>query len=385
MKNVFGTMWLVAVASCMAVGADYDAQAMPAAEMMFDSPATALPASAERRELQDDSFKSEAGIARQVIYVAGLRLAVVKIAEAQNAVQSFAQQAGGYVQESETRSITIRVPVAQFDAVLARIAGLGEVIERSIRSSDVTEQMYDIELRLANLRSARERLLAHLEKSEKLEDTLRIEAELTRVTGEIESLEGKLRFMKAQVAMSTVHVSFDANTPQNSDATASLGLPFRWIARLGDGLVAGAVESRPRKPGFLASGPDFTPPPEFIRYYSESDLVEALSADGVRIKVQRHDNYDEGALEFWSVLARRALVAGRSLAVTREERLDPTRHLITGVREVAGRPHRYLLLLLKSDSGFFQDELFTFEAWGPEEEFRAREAALLESARSMER
>jgi hypothetical protein len=344
------------------------------------------PAESKAALLREFAFESAAPDApaaeRQVIWVASMRMAVVSTSDAQAKVQSFAQHVGGHVQESETRSITVRVPAAHFEAVLARIAALGEVVERNLHSSDVTEEMFDAELRLGNLRKSRERLLAHLEQSVRVEDTLKIEAELTRVTGEIEAIEGRLRYLASQVAMSTIRVDFDARTRPGAGGE-TLSVPFPWIARLGDGLVAGAVETRPRKPSFFdrlfSSSPDFTPPPEFIRYYEDARLVEALGADGVRIKVQRHDNYDEGALGFWSELAGRALVRGRGLTVTVEESLGEQRSLLRGVREVAGVPFGYLLVILRDD-----DELCTFEAWGPGEAFDAREAALRKSARTLE-
>jgi hypothetical protein len=173
---------------------------------------------------------------RQVIYSAALRLVVVSAREAFASIQGIAKQAGGHLQESDARSITIRVPAATFDEVVAKISGLGEVVEHSIKASDVTEELLDLGIRLENARKARERLLAHLAKSEKVEDTLKIELELTRVTGEIEQMEGRLRYMQSQVALSTIKVELNAATPQRSGE--GLELPFDWITRLGDGLVA---------------------------------------------------------------------------------------------------------------------------------------------------
>ncbi|MCC7011683.1 MAG: DUF4349 domain-containing protein [Planctomycetes bacterium] len=383
MSTGYWSWMLVGLVSCTSMlGAQSEAGFAAPSEFAPNSPAPTPGTSLgfATRDAETEVQAEQPNVPRQVIYSASLRLAVVKIADSLSAVHALAREVGGHMQQSESRSITIRVPSAQFEATLARIATLGEVVERSVRANDVTEEMFDIELRLDNLRKARERLLVHLAKSDKLEDTLKIEAELTRVSGEIESLEGRLRFMTSQVSMSTIHVEFNASVPQDATSTAMLGMPFDWIGRLGDGLVAGTVETRPRKPGFFASGPEFVPPADFIRYYSDKSLVEALNADGVRIKVQRHDNYDEGSLQFWSSLTRRALVAGRALAIQREERLDGQRMLLSGSRDIGGRVLGYMLVLLRTD-----DDVYTFEAWGPAGEFSPREKALLDSARSLER
>jgi len=116
--------------------------------------------------------------ARQVIYSASLSIVVLSPAAAQASVKSLAEAAGGWMSESDARTITVRVPAAQFEALLERVGQLGEVVDRSVRAEDITETLVELDIRIDNARRARERLVAHLEKSEKMEDTLRIEAEL---------------------------------------------------------------------------------------------------------------------------------------------------------------------------------------------------------------
>jgi hypothetical protein len=271
----------------------------------------------------------------------------------------------------------VRVPAARFDEVVTRIARLGELVDRNISASDVTEELFDLDIRLENARKARERLLEHLAQSQKIEDTLKIEAELTRLTGEIERMEGRKRFLSSQVALSTIQVQFNSTAPQGA-ASDGLIIPFDWIARLGDGLVAGSVEARPRKPKFLANGPSFDLPASFLRYYQSKDLVEAMDGDDLRIKVQCQINYDKGALEFWQKLARRALVEQRALVVTDERLLEPDRALMRGTREVSGEQYGYMLVLLRTTK-----RVYTFEAWGPKARFDAAYAELQVSAMSL--
>lgn len=327
----------------------------------------------------EDPAPKQPGVKRQVIYSAQMRLVVVSTSSAMLSIQAFAEQAGGYLQESDANSITVRVPAAAFDATLGRIAGLGELVDRAIQASDVTEELLDLDIRLDNARRTRDRLLEHLSKSTKIEDTLKIEAELARVSVEIERMEGKQRFLQSQVAMSRIRVQLNMRAPRDPSAPDALGLPFDWVERLGDGLVAGNVESLPRKPRFLANGPKFDPPAEFIRYFSSKELVEAMNADGLRIKVQRHENYDKGVLSFWSKLARSSLVASRSVLLSAEQDLGDDRALLAGSREVAGEPHGYLLMIART-----RERVFTFEAWGPKDLFDAQYEALVKSARSLQ-
>ena len=78
-------------------------------------------------------------------------------------------------------------------------------------------------------------------------------------------------------------------------------------------------------------------------------------------------------------MACRALVETRALAVAEERELSSERALLGGTREVGGKPHGYLLLLLRT-----KRHVFTFEAWGPAELFDAARPALEKSALSLE-
>jgi len=336
-----------------------------------------LDGTSKSADVRAPAAQQQPTVERQVIYSAGLEIVVVSLRDAIDAVLAQARQAGGYMQARDSNSVTVRVPADKFESVLAACEKLGEVTGRSVAADDVTEQVLELELRLDNARRTRDRLVAHLEKSEKIEDTLKIEAELARVTLEIERFEGQLRLLRSRIALSTISVTFNSRGPQRS-GREGLVVPFEWIGRLGDGLVAGAVESLPLKPNILTSGPSFKAPPEFLRYYSSDSLLEAMDASGVRIKIKRQPNFDQGPLTFWSKLARQALVEGRALAVMDERTLDGDRALIVGSRDVTGERYGYLLLIARTPK-----RLWTFEAWGPAAAFDAQRAALEASALSL--
>lgn len=321
---------------------------------------------------------SASPLPREVVYTATLRILVVSIDDAIRSVRTFAEQAGGHLQNATSESITIRVPAAKFEATLDRITALGEVTDRSIDAVDVTEQILDLDIRLDNARKTRERLLEHLGRSQKIADTLEIEQELARVSETIEQIEGRLRHLRSQVAMSTLTVVFSARTPVAPLSALPLGLPFPWIEELADGLVAGAVEPVTRSPGLFDFAPEFEPPADFLRYYSSRDRVEALSADGLRIKVRRHENPDHGTLAFWQALARESLVRGRALTITEERTLEGDLALLRGVREIGGQRLGYLLVLKRTSR-----RISSFEAWGPEAVFDAHLEALVKSAQTM--
>ncbi len=98
-----------------------------------------------------------------------------------------------------------RVPVDHFDSFVESIVALGELERNNRTSQDVTEQYYDIEARIKNKRLEEQTLAKILqERSGKLEDVLKIEIELSRVRGEIEQLEGKIRVLENLSSLATL-------------------------------------------------------------------------------------------------------------------------------------------------------------------------------------
>jgi hypothetical protein len=226
-----------------------------------------------------------------------------------------------------------------------------------VKASDITEEMRDLRIHLDNDEKLRQRLQELLAKAEKVEDTLKIEAELTRVTEALDKTKGRIRFLESQIAMSSIRVELYAPTAMNARGSAPK-LPFDWIEELGSGLVEGQVQQNVRQAGMFGKGPRFKPPTGFVRYFENDSEVEAMSADGIRIHVVRRDNVDKAPLSFWSALAQKTLVKDRSLGGGGEE-TGKDFYTFRGFREVGGKPMGYVLVL-KRNSG----HVVAFEAWG---------------------
>jgi hypothetical protein len=153
-------------------------------------------------------------IARKIIYDAQIDLIVENVDPIAKKVTSLVQDARGYIAEQNMtgspgsqRSMRwrIRVPVDQFDSLVGAIVSLGELERNNRTSQDVTEQYYDIEARIKNKKVEEQTLNKILqERSGKLEDVLKIETELSRVRGEIEQLEGKIRVLENLSSLATL-------------------------------------------------------------------------------------------------------------------------------------------------------------------------------------
>jgi len=153
-------------------------------------------------------------ISRKIIYDAQIDLVVESVEPVAKKVAGVVQDARGYIAEQNvtgspgsqrTMRWRIRVPVEQFESLVASLASLGETERNNRTSQDVTEQYYDIEARIKNKRVEEQTLNKILqERSGKLEDVLKIEIELSRVRGEIEQLEGKIRVLENLSSLATL-------------------------------------------------------------------------------------------------------------------------------------------------------------------------------------
>ena len=104
-------------------------------------------------------------------------------------------------------NITCRIPADKFDQFISVVeSGPDKVISKSVNANDVTEQYYDVKIRLENERQVEKRYLELLDQARSVKDILDIEEKLGKVRQEIESKEGRLRFLDDRVSYSTLNI-----------------------------------------------------------------------------------------------------------------------------------------------------------------------------------
>lgn len=161
---------------------------------------------------------------RKVIRNGSMQLEVPQIAPALEAIRAHVGSAGGYVSgessadqgrgRAKVASITLRVPAARLDETVAKVRTLGRELSLSINAEDITEQYFNLEIRLRNQRELETRLRQLLERpSNRLTDLLEIEKEVGRVRGEIDEMEGRKRYWDNQVGFSTLMVNLQEPAP----------------------------------------------------------------------------------------------------------------------------------------------------------------------------
>ena len=228
------TALLVVLSSCgrARYAAREESMAVPPAEapMSADAAKETVGMDEEGGEVAG-ATAAAAGITRRIIMTGQLRLEVADLAETIDKMRKLAEELGGYLAGSnvyETSEgmrageVTLRVPAEQFAEVFAQLKEFGSAKSYSENSQDVTEEWVDLEARIANKKAEEKSLLALLERKGELEDILQVQREVFRVRGEVEQMEGRLRYLKNQVSLSTITVSL------NELGAAGVAHPEMW-------------------------------------------------------------------------------------------------------------------------------------------------------------
>jgi hypothetical protein len=171
---------------------------------------------------QEESAPTELEVSNQmVIYQADLQLRVKKFEQTLQNLEKQVVKYGGYISESNVSKdgveqvsgrITVRIPQKNFQAFLHDAEGqAAEVLQRNITGTDVTEEYVDLDSRLKSKRVVEERLTSFMKSAQKTEDLLKISADLAVVQEEIETIQGRMKFLENQTSLSTVQISLFEN------------------------------------------------------------------------------------------------------------------------------------------------------------------------------
>ncbi len=192
-----------------------------------------------------DAERAAGPAAPLLIYVGDLSMMVadeIVLPKTIDTIIDTAESLGGYLAGRKDTSVQVRVPSSRFRESLQLLEKIGEVTHRSVTADDVSEQYSDLEVRLTNLKATQKRLHEFLAKSGTIADMLTIGNELERVSGEIEAIEGKMRFLRSRAAFSVVTVNL-AVRPKQAVVVAKtdlpppppreLALPIDWLSRVG--------------------------------------------------------------------------------------------------------------------------------------------------------
>jgi len=193
----------------------FAARAMP-------SPASPPPMAGMAAEASSDEAPPPSASAalteRKLMRSASLAIEVRDLEKARATTTEVVTRVGGFIADAnayednaglKSLTVSLRVPALRLDEALAAIKKIGRVTQERVGAEDVTEQYIDLEARLDNAKKLEQRLLVLLEsKASRLKDLLDTERELARVRTDIETMEGRKRFMDNRINLSTIELTF---------------------------------------------------------------------------------------------------------------------------------------------------------------------------------
>jgi hypothetical protein len=179
--------------------------AMPGRESMYSGPERdAAPRS--------DIVSGE----KKVIKSGNIGLNVEDLESARRLIDSLVIYFGGYYANESFNDfdhqamyyLTARVPAGSFEPFIEGIETAGfRVTDKNISARDVTEEYIDLEMRLANRRRYLVRYNELLKQAGTIKDIIDIEENTRKLEEEIESAEGRLKYLTGQIDYSTLYIT----------------------------------------------------------------------------------------------------------------------------------------------------------------------------------
>lgn len=180
---------------------------------------------------------------KKIIKSGDMTIEVADIKTAQEKIQNFVKNNKAYIQNERfsnaetqtTLSMEIRIPNQNFDNLINSFSDeIGSISEKNIRVQDVTEEYTDVSIRLKNKLAYLEKYRDLLKRSASTKDLLEIQEKIRGLEEEIESSEGRLRYIDDQVNYSTLNLTLTKEKPRNT-ITSKIGFGSRLVDSIANG------------------------------------------------------------------------------------------------------------------------------------------------------
>lgn len=159
---------------------------------------------------------------KKIIKNGNLTLKVDSVDTAVSEIEKIAKNNGGDIfssnffknnQDQKSGTLSVKVPVANFEKTYSETKKVAAaVIRESTSGQDVTAEYQDLEGQIKNKQAEEVAYQKVLDQAQKISDILEVTQSLSRVRGEIESLQGQLRYLASQTDMSTIMISLSEDS-----------------------------------------------------------------------------------------------------------------------------------------------------------------------------
>jgi hypothetical protein len=161
--------------------------------------------------------KAEEIIERKLIKEGQIEFEVDDLTTIRKTIFEVVKKYNGYVSSDQefntpgrkSNTLIIRVPSDNFDRLLQDATqGIERFDNKEITVKDVTEEFLDIQARLKTKKELENRFLDILKQAKSVTEILEIEKEIGQLRSEIESIEGRLKYLQNRVSFSTLTITF---------------------------------------------------------------------------------------------------------------------------------------------------------------------------------
>lgn len=177
-------------------------------------------------------------ISQKIIKNAVLRFSTSDFEACKKRIADTVKKYGGYIasEKQENTSmqwrneVAIKVPAAAFEQCVESLTGgASRVDEKSITSTDVTEEYVDLDARMKARLAVEQRYVQILQQAKNVKEILEVEAQLKGIREEIESAKGRLQYMDHHVAYSNISLEY-YQTFANTDPQSPGFLQRSWLS-----------------------------------------------------------------------------------------------------------------------------------------------------------
>jgi len=188
------------------------------ATMMSSDYAMSSPAIAPLTEIENYSK----GSPEPRIQINGnISLEVQNISAALEQTRALVVQYGGNITSSDSgesfnryANISALIPRDSFYELIEAVKNIAmKVTNENINSNDVTEEFIDIEAKLNVMKKTEKRFITLLSETANVEEVMSVERELMRLRGEIDSLEGRMKYLNKTTDNSVLNIYMTEKVP----------------------------------------------------------------------------------------------------------------------------------------------------------------------------
>jgi hypothetical protein len=182
---------------------------------------------------------------RALIYTGTITIKVDSVSAKADQAIAAATAAGGIVagdnrvidDDRSQATLVLRVPADRFASTLDALGRLGDEESRQVQAQDVTDQLVDLDARVATQEASVNRVRDLLARAQSIGEIVTLESELTRRQADLDSLKQRRAKLSGLVALATITVVLHApaapGAPEEPDTGFLAGLRNGW-----DGFLA---------------------------------------------------------------------------------------------------------------------------------------------------